>query len=87
MTGPHKTFAACAAVVSLALLGACGEKPQTNAQGVKHDTAPWQGTASADGQAGKAFSASGWQPGDKASWEAELKTRTQNGQNEYNRMP
>ena len=30
-----------------------------------------------------AFTAPGWKPGDKTSWEQQLKTRTQNGQNDY----
>ena len=29
------------------------------------------------------FTAPGWKPGDKVSWEQQLKTRTQNGQNDY----
>ena len=71
-----------------ALLSACGEKPQTNAEGVKHDAAPWSGTSNGTQKegGGTSFTAQGWKPGDKASWEAELKTRAQNGQNEYNRM-
>jgi hypothetical protein len=35
---------------------------------------------------GTAFTASGWTPGDRASWEERLKTRMQYGQNEYNRI-
>ena len=67
-----------------ALLSACGEKPQTNAEGVKHDAAPWTGTSNGTQKegGGTAFTAQGWKPGDKASWEAQLKTRAQ-GQNEY----
>jgi ABC-type uncharacterized transport system auxiliary subunit len=61
-----------------ALLGACGEKPQT-LDGQTRDASPASGT-------GKAFTASGWKPGDKASWESQLKVRTQQGQNDYNRM-
>lgn len=82
---------AAASLVALlgaaALLAACGEKPQTNAQGVKHDAAPWSGTSNGTPKegGGTAFTAQGWKPGDKASWEAQLKTRAQNGQNEYNR--
>lgn len=78
---------AVALVGAAALLSACGEKAQTNAEGVKHDAAPWSGTSNGtqkDG-GGTTFTAQGWKPGDKASWEAQLKTRTQNGQNEYNR--
>ncbi len=32
-----------------------------------------------------AFSAPGWKPGDKTSWEQQLKTRTQS-QNDYTRV-
>ena len=63
-------------IAALALLAACSEKPQTLSSGVKQDTAAFQGT-------GMAFSAAGWKPGDKTSWEQQLKTRTQNGQNDY----
>ncbi|MBS0453583.1 MAG: hypothetical protein JSS14_19985 [Proteobacteria bacterium] len=79
-------FVTCCA---LALLAGCGEKPQTNAQGVKHDAAPWSGTTANGEQkdgGGTAFTAPGWKVGDKAAWEAQIKTRGQNGQNEYNRM-
>ena len=61
-----------------ALVSACGEKPQTLGTG-KQDAAPSDGT-------GKAFAAGGWKQGDKASWESQLKARTQQGQNDYNRM-
>ena len=57
------------------LLAGCGEQPQT-ATGVKSDAAPFQGT-------GKPYVSSGWKPGDRTSWEQQLKTRTQNGQNDY----
>ena len=59
----------------LALLAGCGEKPQA-LQATKQDTASFQGT-------GMPFVTPGWKPGDKTSWEAQLKTRTQNGQNDY----
>jgi hypothetical protein len=29
------------------------------------------------------FAAPGWKAGDKPGWEAQLKTRAQNGQNDY----
>jgi hypothetical protein len=70
---------------ALALLAACGEKPQTNAEGVKFDAAPWTGTGT-KADTGTAFTASGWKVGDKAAWEQQLKTRTQNGQNDYTRQ-
>ncbi|MBT2326799.1 hypothetical protein J7E62_31300 [Variovorax paradoxus] len=64
------------------LLAACGEKPQTNAQGVKLDAAPWSGTGPKQ-NAGTVFTAPGWQVGDQKAWQQQLKTRTQNGQNDY----
>ena len=64
-------------VACLAGLAACGEKPQTLG-GVKSDAAPFQG-------ANNQFVAPGWKAGDKASWEQHLKTRMQNGQNDYSK--
>jgi hypothetical protein len=69
-------FVAAAAVLALA---GCGEKPQT-ATGIKTDTTPFSGT-------GMPYVASGWKPGDRTSWEQQLKTRTQNGQNDYVKTP
>ena len=66
-------------VALAALLCACGEKPQTLGTASKQDVAPYDGT-------GKAFAAGGWKQGDKASWESQLKARTQQGQNDYSRM-
>ena len=75
------------AVAAATLLAACGERQQTNTAGVKHDAAPWTGTSSGTKHegGGTVFTAPGWKVGDKASWEQELKTRAQNGQNEYTR--
>ncbi|VTU20726.1 hypothetical protein H6CHR_01444 [Variovorax sp. PBL-H6] len=81
-----------AASAAVALLAACGEKPQTNAQGVKYDAPPWSGTSTGTGSnagtqatTGTAFTASGWNVGDKNAWQQHLKVRTQNGQNDYTR--
>jgi hypothetical protein len=63
--------------LAVAALTACGEKPQTGA-GIRGDAAPFAGT-------GSNFMNPGWKAGDKASWEAQLKTRQQYGQNEYTR--
>lgn len=63
----------CIAASLLALAG-CGEKPQE--LGVnKSDVPAFQGT-------GSNFTAPGWKPGDKTSWEQQLKTRGL-GQNDY----
>lgn len=66
------------ALAAALLLSACAEKAQT-AGTKKVDSPPWQGAQ--DG-----YVASGWKPGDKASWEEQMKTRSQ-GQNEYSRAP
>ena len=64
-------------IISASLLLVACERPQTSG-GSKPDAAPYTGT-------GKAYVDPGWKPGDKASWEAKLRTRGQQGQNEYNR--
>ena len=61
------------------LLVACGEKPQT-ASGIKSDAPSFHGT-------NRPYVQAGWKQGDKASWEAQLKTRTWNTQNEYVKVP
>ncbi len=67
------------AMMGLAL-GGCGEKAQTaGTTSKKADAKPWEGSA----QAG--YTASGWKAGDKVAWEAQIKTRAQQGQDEYNR--
>jgi hypothetical protein len=63
-------------LVSVVALAGCGENPQTIGTGVRSDTAAFQGT-------GMPYAAPGWKQGDKISWEQQLKTRTQNGQNDY----
>jgi ABC-type glycerol-3-phosphate transport system substrate-binding protein len=67
---------AALAIAAAVALSACGEKPQT-AGGVRSDTAPFQGTGVTT------FTATGWKAGDRNSWEQQLKTRTQMGQNDY----
>ena len=65
-------------LAAAALLSACAEKPQTAATR-QADGKPWQGLAA--GQAPDA----GFQAGDQAAWEEQLRTRAQRGQNEYTR--
>ncbi len=67
-----------AALAALAALAACTEKPQTIGSNAGVDQPAFQGT-------GKAFVAPGWKPGDRNSWEQELKTRTRN-QNDYTKV-
>ena len=59
---------------------ACGEKPQTAQQRRQG------GRGRVPGHRAWPFAAPGWKPGDKTSWEQQLKTRTQNGQNEYTKV-
>ncbi len=66
-------IAAAAAVMGLT---ACNETPQTINTGNRPDTAAFEGT-------GMPFAAPGWKQGDKSSWEQQLKTRVQMGQNDY----
>jgi hypothetical protein len=68
------------AVGALALAG-CAEREQT-ASGIKTDQQVFQGT-----NRQPPFMAAGWKPGDRADWEAKLKVRTVNGQNEYVKVP
>ena len=72
-----KTLMVCAGLALAAGLAACTEKPQTLTTR-KADTPASQGT-------GSAYVAPGWKPGDQASWDEQMRTRTQNGQNEYPR--
>jgi hypothetical protein len=68
-------------LVSLSALAlmACSERDQSlTGSPVKSDGKSWQG-------AKNDFVAHGWTPGDKTSWEKQIRTRGQN-QNEYIRM-
>jgi hypothetical protein len=70
-------FVTGAALVALAFLGACSEKPQElNAK--KVDVPTWQGT-------GGAYTEPGWKAGDQKSWEAQMRSRALRGQDEYGR--
>jgi hypothetical protein len=66
------------ASMAIAALSACADREQTAATPSK-DTSPYAGTGVAS------FTAPGWKAGDKTAWEQQLKTRMQNGQNEYNK--
>ncbi len=65
----------CGAALALA---ACGDKEQTIGSNIRQDATPYAGT-------GKPYAAPGWKAGDKVSWEQQLRTRTQSGQNDYTR--
>ena len=63
--------------VSAVLVSACGERVQTIPAGSerKTDSPAWNITDNG-------FVASGWTPGNEASWDAQMKKRAQ-GQNDY----
>jgi hypothetical protein len=67
---------AAASVVVVAGLVACGEKPQVAGSSVKGQPA-YVGTGVGP------FTDAGWKAGDATSWEEQMRTRTQSGQNEY----
>lgn len=66
-------------LASLMALAGCGDKAQTIGQGSRQDTAAFNGPASR-------YTATGWKPGDRTSWEQQIHTRQQQGQNEYSRV-
>ena len=74
-----KTLTTAALLGAALLLSACGEKVQTAGNRPQVGGKPWDG-------AHDPFVAAGWTPGDKASWEQQLRKRSQ-GQNEYARTP
>ena len=71
----QRALSTIGAVALCLAFAACTEKPQTSSR--KADT------KASDGPAG-AYTAPGWKPGDAASWEEQIRTRSQ-GQNEYSR--
>ena len=84
MISARKLILSGAVLVALAGLAGCGEKEQVIAyqqgkyQG-KPDTKPWENEPGSS-----LYTTSKWTKGDKASWEAALRSRNQN-QNEYTR--
>ena len=68
-----RSLIALAAAITLV---ACSEKPQSSTVR-KVDDKPWAGASTP-------YAAAGWQGGDQAAWERQLKSRA-NGQNEYSR--
>jgi hypothetical protein len=76
---------AAVAFATVFTLAACGEREQTAGAkpGVrKADTQAWEGAPGAQ----PINTAGSWKAGDKAAWEAQLKSRTERGQNEYTRV-
>ncbi|AJG20622.1 hypothetical protein [Cupriavidus basilensis] len=62
-------------------LAACGERAQTATAAHKKSDAP-----AYEGAPGDPFVAKGWTPGDKTSWQNQIRERNQY-QNEYKRTP
>ncbi|NKA01962.1 hypothetical protein GO279_01803 [Ralstonia solanacearum] len=80
------TIRMVATVVTLALalaaaLAGCGERAQTAFASHRKDDAP-----AYKGAEGDPFMAKDWTPGDRTSWENQIRARGQY-QNEYNRTP
>ncbi|MDZ7590250.1 MAG: hypothetical protein U5L05_06045 [Rubrivivax sp.] len=72
----RRPLVASACFVALAGLAACGEKPQVAGSSVKGQPA-YVGTGVGP------YTDSGWKAGEAKSWEEQMRTRTQSGQNEY----
>jgi hypothetical protein len=75
----RKTLTSLSLLAAVAALTACGEEPQEMG-GTRQDAVPYAGVGSSQ------YAQSGWKAGDKTSWEQQLKSRAQYGQNDYNRM-
>ena len=71
------TFTVLGVIAAVAALASCAEKPQTVTH--KPDVEPWQAAQTA-------YTAPGWKPTDRASWEEQIRQRNQ-AQNEYTRVP
>ena len=67
---------AAAGLVLVTSRAACGEKPQVAGSSVKGQPA-YLGTGVGP------YTQAGWKAGDATSWEEQMRTRTQTGQNEY----
>jgi hypothetical protein len=76
----QRILSLAAVAVALVGLSACGDQPQELRSGVKQDNAPYTGVGKSQ------YVQGGWQAGDRNSWEQQLKTRAQYGQNDYTRV-
>ncbi|MFP3888766.1 hypothetical protein [uncultured Ralstonia sp.] len=63
------------------LLAGCGERQQTAMASHRKDSTPLY-----QGAPGDPFTAKNWTPGDRTSWENQVRARGQY-QNEYNKTP
>jgi hypothetical protein len=77
----NKSVILLSLAVGTLALAACAEREQT-ASGIKSDAAPFNGTNHQP-----PFMATGWKPGDRNSWEQQMKVRTMQGQNDYAKVP
>ena len=76
-----RTLTLAAVAAAVVALSACGDQPQeSSGSGVKQDGAPYTGVGSSQ------YAQGGWKAGDRNSWEQQLKTRAQYGQNDYSRV-
>lgn len=73
----HGLMVATVALTAVFSLSACGEKPQGKTER-KVDATAYSGSTVSG------YTAPGWKPGDKTSWEGQLRERNK-GQNEYQR--
>ena len=69
-------FAVLGSLVMIAGLSACAEKPQVAGSRIQ-GTPAYMGTGTAP------YTQAGWKTGDATSWEEQMRTRAQSGQNEY----
>lgn len=81
MTPGARSTGLLIALGAVLLLGACGERPQTAFASHRKDDAP-----AYKGAEGDPFMAKNWTPGDRTSWENQIRARGQY-QNEYNKTP
>ena len=72
---PGVLVALAVGIGTAVMLSGCGETPQ-NASGRKTDASPASGTSN------PAYAAPGWKPGDKTSWDGQIRDRNK-GQNDY----
>ncbi|WP_439891827.1 hypothetical protein ACS7SF_04255 [Ralstonia sp. 25C] len=81
MNARTRTSGLLIALGAVVLLSACGERSQTAmASHRKDDTPAYRGAE------GDPFMAKNWTPGDRTSWQNQIRARGQY-QNEYNKTP
>ena len=67
----------CTVLAAAVGMAACGESTSGTKTAKKSDAKSWEG-------AGSTYAAPGWKPGDKASWDEQMRLRIQS-QNDYAR--